>query len=134
MSGDLPFFQHGMDSRGTILVADDNDALRSLLTSLLSREGYRILEADDGASAIRLLEEEEVDAAVIDVRLGTEDGVAVSRELRRIRPGLAIALMSGSVDANEAKERGADLTDLFLAKPFALKAVAAIVEQMLDRR
>jgi CheY-like chemotaxis protein len=122
-----------MDSRGTILVADDNDALRSLLTSILSREGYRTVEADDGASAIRLLGEEEIDAAVIDVRLGADDGVEVSHELRRLRPGLPIALMSGSVEASEAQQRGADLTDLFLAKPFALEAAAAIVRQMLGQ-
>jgi DNA-binding NtrC family response regulator len=123
-----------MDSRGTILVADDNDDLRSLLTAILSREGYRVVEADDGASAVRLLGEEEVDAAVIDVRLGADDGVAVSRELRLVRPNLPIALMSGSIEASEAKQRGADLTDLFLAKPFALEAVAAVVDQMLDER
>jgi CheY-like chemotaxis protein len=122
-----------MDSRGTILVADDNDALRSLLTSILSREGYRTVEADDGASAVRLLGEEEIDAAVIDVRLGPDDGVEVSHELRRLRPDLPIALMSGSIAASELQQRGADLTDLFLAKPFALEAATAIVRQMLDR-
>jgi CheY-like chemotaxis protein len=122
-----------MTGRGTILVADDNEALRALLESILSGEGYRVVEAADGTSAVRLLREEEIDAALVDVRLGVDDGVAVGRELRLERPHLPIALMSGSIAATEVRRRGADLTDVFLAKPFAVEAVRQIVEQLLDR-
>jgi two-component system OmpR family response regulator len=123
-----------MNGRGTILVADDSDELRSLLRSILSREGHSVVEAADGTGALRLLLEEEIDAALIDVRLGPDDGVAVCRQLRLERPSLPIALMSGSIGATEARQRGADLTDLFLAKPFALEAVTTIVEALLARR
>jgi len=122
-----------MTGRGTILVADDNDALRSLLESILSREGYRVVEAADGAGAVRLLRDEEIDAALVDVRLGADDGVAVGRELRLERPSLPIALMSGSIAATEVRRRSADLTEVFLAKPFAVEAVRGVVEQLLDR-
>lgn len=117
----------------TILVAEDNDALRALLAALLTREGYRVLQAADGVRVIRLLAEEDVDAVLLDVRLGADDGVALGRELRLERPELPIALMSGDSAAVEAKERASGLTDLFLDKPFTLGAVAELAERLLDR-
>jgi DNA-binding response OmpR family regulator len=123
-----------MTDRGTILVADDSDSLRSLLESILSREGYRVVEAEDGTGAMRVFSEEEVDAVLLDVRLGVDDGVELGRKLRLERPDLPIALMSGSMGAREARERGAELTDHFLPKPFTLEDVAAIVDALLGKR
>jgi len=60
--------------RATILAAEDNDRLRALLTALLELEGHRILEAADGVRMVRRLIEEEVDALILDVRLGADDG------------------------------------------------------------
>jgi DNA-binding response OmpR family regulator len=127
------FSRLDMNGRGTILVADDNDALRSLLQSILSREGYRVVEAADGIAAVRLFFEEEIDAALLDVRLGADDGIALGQKLRLERPTLPIALMSGSSGAREVKQRGEGLTDLFLAKPFTLEAVTEMIERLLER-
>jgi two-component system, OmpR family, response regulator len=123
-----------MTDRGTILVADDSDSLRSLLESILSREGYRVVEAEDGTGALRVFSEEQVDAVLLDVRLGVDDGVELGRRLRLQRPDLPIALMSGSMGAREAKERGAELTDHFLSKPFTLESVAQVIDALLGRR
>jgi CheY-like chemotaxis protein len=117
----------------TILVAEDNEALRALLSALLRREGYRVLEAADGIRVVRLLAEEEVDALLLDVRLGADDGVALGHELRLERPHLPIALMSGDGSATDAKDRAVGLTDVFLAKPFTLPEVTATVDELLGR-
>ena len=116
----------------TILVAEDDDGLRSLLTSVLRREGYDVLEAADGIRVVRLLAEQYVDAMLLDVKLGVDDGIALGYELRLERPHLPIALMSGDSSAAEARERGAGLTDVFLEKPFTLPEVKATVEALLD--
>ena len=115
----------------TILVVEDDEPLRSLLATILSATGYRVLEAADGVRAVRLLAEQHVDALLLDVRLGPEDGVALGRELRLDAPELPIALMSGDSAAAEAMERAIGLTDVFLAKPFTLEAVTATVERLL---
>ena len=120
--------------RATILIADDNYGLRSLLSAILAREGYRVVEAVDGVRALRLLAEEDVDAVLMDVHFGAEDGIALGRELRRVRPNLPIALMSGDGAVAEAKTRGARLTNVFLTKPFTLESAAATVERLLNRR
>jgi two-component system OmpR family response regulator len=115
----------------TILVAEDDDGLRSLLTATLRREGYQVLEAADGLRVVRLVAEQEVDALLLDVFLGVDDGVALGHELRRERPNLPIALMSGDGSAAETRERALGLTDLFLEKPFTLPEVTATVETLL---
>jgi CheY-like chemotaxis protein len=115
----------------TILVADDDGGLRSLLTSVLRREGYDVLEAADGIRVVRLLAEQEVDALLLDVKLGVDDGVALAHELRLERPHLPIALMSGDGSDPDARERAVGLTDVFLEKPFTLPEVKATVEALL---
>jgi CheY-like chemotaxis protein len=117
----------------TILVAEDDDALRSLLTSILRREGHQVLEAADGIRVVRLVAEQEIDAVLLDVALGVDDGVALGHELRLERPHLPIALMSGDNSVADARERAVGLTDLFLEKPITLPAVTATVEKLLQR-
>lgn len=72
--------------RATILAAEDNDRLRALLAALLELEGHRVLEAADGVRMVRLLIEEQVDALILDVRFGADDGVALGPELRQELP------------------------------------------------
>jgi DNA-binding response OmpR family regulator len=117
----------------TILIAEDNAALRSLLAELLESKGYRVLEAADGVRTVRTLAKEHVDAVIIDVRLDLEDGVALARELRIDWPGLPIALMSGDSSGPEALERAGGLTDVFLAKPFTIEKLAATIDDLLSR-
>jgi CheY-like chemotaxis protein len=117
----------------TILVAEDDDALRSLLTATLRREGYQVLEAADGIRLVRLVAEQEVDALLLEVVLGVDDGVALGHELRRERPNLPIALLSGDRSVTEMRECAAGLTDLFLEKPFTLPEITATVEDLLGR-
>jgi CheY-like chemotaxis protein len=117
----------------TILVAEDDDALRSLLTAILRREGHQVLEAADGIRVVRLLAEQEVDALLLDVRLGVDDGIALGHELRLERPHLPIVLMSGDSSVAEARERAVGLTDLFLEKPVSLPEVTSLIETLLAR-
>jgi CheY-like chemotaxis protein len=104
-----------------------------LLTSILRGEGHQVLEAADGIRVVRLVAEQEVDALLLDVFLGVDDGVALGHELRRERPNLPIALMSGDSSTADARERAVGLTDLFLEKPFTLPEVTAMVDTLLQR-
>jgi two-component system response regulator FlrC len=117
----------------TILIAEDNAALRSLLAELLESKGFRVLEAEDGVRTVRTLAKEHVDAVIIDVRLDLEDGVALARELRIDWPDLPIALMSGDSSGPEALKRAGGLTDIFLAKPFTIEKLSATIDDLLGR-
>jgi CheY-like chemotaxis protein len=92
-----------------------------------------VAEDDDGIRVVRLLAEQDVDALLLDVKLGIDDGVALAHELRLERPHLPIALMSGDNSAAEERERAAGLTDVFLEKPFTRPEVTATVQALLGR-
>jgi len=67
------------DQLPTILIADDIEANRELLTEILSTNRYRIVQAEDGEQAMQLLEEGEVDLALLDVMMPGRSGFAVCR-------------------------------------------------------
>lgn len=122
------------DEQVTILVAEDNERLRSLVAALLEREGHRVLEAGDGVRMVRLLAEEDVDALILDARFGTDDGISLARELRQELPDLPIAIISGDGSGPEAIRGAAGLTDLFIPKPFTLGELMGTVDELVARR
>ena len=103
---------------GRILIVDDDEGLRDSLELLLSAEGYNVLSADCGESALELVEQAPVDAVLCDIRMPGIDGFDLMPQIARLLPGVPIILMSahGTEDlAIEAIKRGA--YD-YLAKPF----------------
>jgi DNA-binding response OmpR family regulator len=117
----------------TIVIGEDDYALRSLITAALTRKGHRVLEAEDGVQLVRLLASQEVDAVVLDVRLGPDDGISLAHELRQMQRDVPIALLSGDSSEAEAVRRAVGLTDLFLSKPFTLPDLESTVEKLLER-
>jgi len=101
-----------------ILLIDDDEALRESLEMILSAEGYEVLTADRGETALELIETSTVDAVLCDLRMPGLDGFDLLPQITRQLPGAPIILMSahGTDDlAIEAIQRGA--YD-YLAKPF----------------
>jgi two-component system response regulator AtoC len=116
-----------------ILIADDDDALRESLELVLSAEGYEVLAAPDGASALALVESQAVDVALCDVRMPGMDGLELLPQLVRKLPGVPVILMSayGSADlAVEAMRRGA--YD-YVAKPFQPAEVLLTLRKARER-
>ena len=70
------------DSSSTILLVDDEDAIQSLLTYPLERDGYRVVQARDGEEALRRFADEDVDLVILDIMLPRVDGLEVCRRLR----------------------------------------------------
>src|SRR3982074_2914441 len=115
-----------------ILVVDDQHAIRLMLESGLSLSGFRISCARNGAEALAAASTQEFDAVISDVYMTDGDGLAKVREMRGLLPSLPIVLMTaqGSVElAVRAVEEGA--TD-FIAKPFEVSAVAALLRRHLS--
>ena len=110
----------------TILIADDEREIRELLRLYLEKDGYHVLEAEDGCEALSILEQEEVDMALLDIMMPKADGYKV---LKKIREGSNIPVMILSAKNQDAdKILGLDLgADDYLAKPFnPMEAMARI--------
>jgi DNA-binding response OmpR family regulator len=113
--------------RRLVVVADDDDAIRLLCRVNLELEGYRVAEAANSRELARVAEEEDVALVLLDIHLGSEDGIEVARVLRERHPGIAIAFLSGSVDFGE---RSASVSDAAIRKPFTLEEFTATVHRL----
>ena len=118
-----------MDARvpRLVVVADDDDAIRLLCRVNLELEGYRVAEATNSRELALVAEEQDVALVLLDVHLGSEDGIEVARGLRERHPEIAIAFLSGSVDFGE---RSAAVSDGAIRKPFTLEEFTATVHRL----
>lgn len=128
--------KHGQPTgRETILLVDDEKALRKLGKRILSEAGYRVLEASDGAMALRVAAEEvgEIDLVLTDVEMPTLGGRGMVDELHELSPGLRVLFMSGYTD-NEILMRGISTSEMeFLQKPFTAETLRTAVRAVLNK-
>jgi DNA-binding response OmpR family regulator len=106
----------------TILVVDDDAAIRLLCRVNLELEGFRVLEAATLAEARDRLEGDTIDALLLDVHVGSEDGYELLRELSDGESPVRVALLTGSVDVATVDAR---LADAVIPKPFSLETLCA---------
>lgn len=117
----------------TVVVADDDAAVRSVLTRILGREGLSVITAADGARALQLIAESHPDLVLLDVIMPELDGLAVCRALKsqpetRLIP---VVLLTG-LDAREDRLAGIEAgADEFLSKPFDQTELIARVRSLL---
>jgi len=117
----------------TVLVVEDNDAIRQLVLLQLGGLGYRSLEADGAAAALSLLQAgEAVDLLFTDIVMpGGQSGHELARKALELRPGLKVLFTSGFPDAVLARSHGIE-GDAMLGKPYRQHELAQKVRAMLD--
>ena len=122
-------------SRGTILVVDDESGMRNLAGAILENSGFTVLTACDGGDAIRVfrLHAGEVVAIVLDLTMPVMNGEEAAVELRRIRAGVPIILSSGySEQEVVARFAGKGLAG-FLQKPYEPAELTEALQKALER-
>jgi len=128
--------KHGAPTgRETILLVDDEKSLRKLGKRVLTEAGYRVLEASDGAMALRIAAEQvgEIDLVLTDVEMPTLGGRGMVDELHELSPGLRVLFMSGYTD-NEILRRGIRKSETdFLQKPFSADSLRSAVRAALSK-
>lgn len=110
----------------TVLIADDESEIRGLLRLYLEKDGYQVIEAEDGLQAAKLAAEKEIDLALLDIMMPGMDGYQVLRKIRE-RSNIPVMILSAK-NQDVDKILGLDLgADDYLAKPFnPLEAMARI--------
>jgi two-component system cell cycle sensor histidine kinase/response regulator CckA len=117
-------------SQETILLVEDEPAVRQLFVTALSRAGYAVLEARNGEEAVKLFDEHgaAIDLLLTDVRMPYMDGAELARELRERKESLKMICISGH-DGSVAAAVSPD----FLAKPFSRDEMLRKIREVLDR-
>ena len=121
----------GRDTRETILLVEDEPAVRQLFMLALTRAGYRVVEARNGQEALKMFDQhgDAIDLLLTDLRMPYMGGAELAQHLRARRKSLKLIAISGYAGSTE-HELDAD----FLAKPFSRDDLLAKVREVLDRR
>ena len=116
----------------TVLVVDDEPMLRNLLSRLLRMDGYEVLEAEDGETALDVVAREKPDLVLLDVMLPARDGLDVLGELRRTSdiPVILVSALAEEADRVLGLKMGADD---YVTKPFSAAELSARIESVLRR-
>jgi DNA-binding NtrC family response regulator len=119
-------------SKGTLLVVDDERTLRFSIGEWARDEGYAPLEAAGGREALEAVRERAVDAVVLDLKLGDEDGLRVLRELRELDPLLPVVMLTGHGTVEQAV-RAIQLGAYdFMLKPPDLDHLGVVLDRALE--
>ena len=115
-----------------ILVVDDEERMRKIVSDFLQREGYEIEEAGDGAEAVEKFELDPADLIILDVMMPRMDGWQACREIRKNSkvPIIMLTARSEEIDELTGFELGADE---YIAKPFSPRILVARVNAILRR-
>lgn len=127
------FQQEGEEKMGeTILIVDDEERMRILLNAYLKKEGYEVLQAQDGREALELFNERRVDLVILDVMMPEMDGWETLREIRK--SSQVPVMMLTAKDEDEDKLLGFSLgTDNYETKPFSPKVLVAKINALIKR-
>ena len=117
---------------GTILIVEDEEAVRNLSRRVLVAHGYRVLEASNGEDALQVWRDhkEEIDVLITDVVMPKMGGPALVAQLRGHRPNLAVVFCSGYSDDLVLPTNQEDVHTAFLGKPFTLHGLVERVARL----
>jgi two-component system cell cycle sensor histidine kinase/response regulator CckA len=123
-----------LTGHGTVLLVEDEDAVRSFAARALGQRGYHVLQATTGAEALEVFanHQGEVDLVVSDVVMPEMDGPTLCEHLRRKRPDLKVIFISGYAEDSFRQHLAENEDFMFLQKPFDLKELAAAVKAALQ--
>jgi len=119
-----------------ILIADDEEAIRSLIARALRQDGHEVMTATDGAHALDVLGRERggFELLLSDIRMPVMDGIALAHAAARAHPAVTILLMTGYADQRE-RALGLDtLVREVVQKPFSISEMRDVVNKTLAAR
>ena len=131
-----PAARNSQQLRGseTVLLVEDEDAVRESEREYLEQRGYTVLAAANGPAALELVASSgrEIQLLVTDVVMPKMSGSELAEQLLAQRPGLKVLYVSGYAESTVMQHGLAELGSRFLHKPFTLKALAAKIREVLD--
>ena len=119
-----------------ILIAEDDETVRSLVLRALGEDGHDLTATADGAAALEALDRHngDFDLLLTDVKMPTMDGIALALAAGRGHPQVTIMLMTGYADQRERTHKLDALVHDVIAKPFSVEQIKGAVREALVQR
>ncbi|MDQ1558011.1 MAG: two-component system, NtrC family, response regulator PilR [Pyrinomonadaceae bacterium] len=117
-----------------ILIVDDEQGMRQLLSLVFGRAGHQVRAAENGRRAVEMLREAAADLIVSDVRMPDMGGIELLRAARELSPDIAVVMMTAFATVETAREAFKLGADDFIQKPFDVDELKLIVEKALELR
>jgi two-component system cell cycle response regulator CpdR len=119
-----------------VLIADDEDSMRSLVARAIAMDGHDIVTAQDGAEALEILTREggAFDLLLTDIQMPIMDGIALALSAARDFPRLTILLMTGFADQRERASNLNAIAHDVITKPFSVADIRTAVADALAAR
>ncbi len=115
----------------SVLVAEDNPAVREFITRALSSAGHKVTAAVDGQQALDILAREKFDVLVSDIVMPNVDGIALAMKATRLFPDLRVVMISGYAQERMRAHNLDALVHKIIAKPFSLEEICEAVKNVL---
>lgn len=116
--------------RGTkIMVVDDQAGIRMLLEEVFKKEGYSILTASNGNQALEIIEENNVDLVLLDMKIPGMSGLEILKKIKQVRPDLKVMVMTAYGESDIVKEALRNGAMSHFSKPFDLHELITSVEK-----
>ncbi|MFL6207385.1 MAG: sigma-54-dependent transcriptional regulator [Pyrinomonadaceae bacterium] len=116
-----------------LLVVDDEQGMRQLLSLVFGRAGHQVRVAENGRRAVELLREQPADLIVSDVKMPDMGGIELLRSARSLLPDVAVVMMTAFASVETAREAFKLGADDFIQKPFDVDELKLIVERALEK-
>jgi two-component system cell cycle response regulator CpdR len=131
----VPLANHGC-SMPRVLIAEDEDSMRTLVARAVAMDGHATFTAEDGAEALEILNREQgaIDLLLADIQMPVMDGIALALTAARDFPDLTILLMTGFADQRERAHGLNAIVHDVVTKPFSVADIRAAVSAALAAR
>jgi two-component system cell cycle response regulator CpdR len=121
----------GQGTMASILVAEDDQAVRDFVSRALAYYGHSVTTVADGSAALAALAERQYDLMLTDIVMPGMDGITLATQATKDNPDMSVLMMTGFASEGQ---RAHQQVDRVISKPFSLKEICTAVEEALQKR
>ncbi|MCK5185852.1 MAG: response regulator, partial [Deltaproteobacteria bacterium] len=122
-----------MSSRANILVVDDDLGPRESMRMIL-KNTHNVFMADNGESALRVIEEKPIDLVTLDLKMPGMPGMDVLKEIKRINKNVEVIIVTGYGTLNTATEAMKHGVNSYITKPYNIEEITSLIDKAIEHR
>jgi DNA-binding NtrC family response regulator len=123
-----------METKGNILIVDDDPSIRKVLAAILVEKGYAVETADTGKKGISRSKNRFYNLALIDIRLPDMEGTQLLKQMRQTEPKMARVIITGYPSLQNAVEALNNGADAYIIKPLDIDHALTVIENLLQKQ